>query len=88
MMRALWSAASGMKGQQTNMDVIANNIANVNTYGGKKVRAEFQDLIYVIGVLSQLFLIHLNLLEPGHFLVDALRVLQFPETALFRESGE
>ena len=46
MMRALWSAASGMKGQQTNMDVIANNIANVNTYGGKKVRAEFQDLIY------------------------------------------
>ena len=46
MMRALWSAASGMKGQQTNMDVIANNIANVNTYGGKKIRAEFQDLIY------------------------------------------
>ena len=46
MMRALWSAASGMKGQQTNMDVISNNIANVNTYGGKKVRAEFQDLIY------------------------------------------
>lgn len=35
-----------MKGQQTNMDVIANNIANVNTHGGKKVRAEFQDLIY------------------------------------------
>lgn len=32
MMRALWSAASGMKGQQTNMDVIAHNIANVNTY--------------------------------------------------------
>ena len=46
MMRALWFAASGMKGQQTNMDVIANNIANVNTYGGKKVRAEFQDLVY------------------------------------------
>ena len=46
MMRALWSAASGMKGQQTNIDVIAHNIANVNTYGGKKVRAEFQDLIY------------------------------------------
>jgi flagellar basal-body rod protein FlgG len=35
-----------MKGQQTNMDVISNNIANVNTYGGKKVRAEFQDLVY------------------------------------------
>ena len=46
MMRALWSAASGMKTQQDNMDVISNNIANVNTTGGKKVRAEFQDLIY------------------------------------------
>ena len=46
MMRALWSAASGMKTQQSNMDVIANNIANVNTTGGKKQRAEFQDLIY------------------------------------------
>ena len=46
MMRSLWSAASGMIGQQTQMDVISNNIANVNTYGGKKVRAEFQDLLY------------------------------------------
>jgi len=45
-MRSLWSAASGMKAEQTNMDVVAHNIANVNTYGGKKVRAEFQDLIY------------------------------------------
>ena len=46
MMRALWSAASGMKAQQTHMDVIAHNISNVNTHGGKKVRAEFQDLVY------------------------------------------
>ena len=46
MMRALWSAASGMKTQQTQMDVIANNLANVNTTGNKKQRAEFQDLIY------------------------------------------
>ena len=46
MMRALWSAASGMKAQQTQMDIVAHNIANVNTYGGKKVRAEFQDLVY------------------------------------------
>ena len=44
MMRALWSAASGMKAQQDNMDVVAHNIANVNTFGSKKVRAEFQDL--------------------------------------------
>ena len=46
MMRALWSAASGMKAQQDNMDVVAHNIANVNTFGAKKVRAEFQDLVY------------------------------------------
>lgn len=46
MMRALWSAASGMKAQQDNMDVVAHNIANVNTFGSKKVRAEFQDLVY------------------------------------------
>ena len=46
MMRALWSSASGMIGQQKHMDVLSNNIANVNTYGGKKVRTEFQDLIY------------------------------------------
>ena len=46
MMRSLWSAASGMRGEQTNMDIVAHNIANVNTYGGKKIRAEFQDLIY------------------------------------------
>ena len=46
MMRSLWSAASGMVAQQTNMDVVAHNLANVNTYGNKKVRAEFQDLIY------------------------------------------
>ena len=46
MMRALWSAASGMIAQQTNMDVVAHNLANVNTYGNKKVRAEFQDLVH------------------------------------------
>ena len=46
MMRSLWSAASGMIAQQKNMDVVAHNLANVNTYGNKKVRAEFQDLIY------------------------------------------
>ncbi|MBR6887348.1 MAG: flagellar basal-body rod protein FlgG [Selenomonadaceae bacterium] len=46
MMRSLWSAASGMKAQQTNMDIVAHNIANVDTYGNKKVRAEFQDLLY------------------------------------------
>ena len=46
MMRALWTAGSGMVAQQANVDVIANNLANVNTTGFKKVRTDFQDLIY------------------------------------------
>lgn len=46
MMRALWTAASGMQAQQLNIDVIANNLANVNTSGFKKSRADFQDVMY------------------------------------------
>jgi flagellar basal-body rod protein FlgG len=46
MMRGLWTAASGMTAQQTNLDIIANNLANVNTAGFKKSRADFQDLVY------------------------------------------
>jgi flagellar basal-body rod protein FlgG len=46
MIRALYSAATGMVGQQTNLDVISNNLANVNTPGFKKSKIEFQDLIY------------------------------------------
>ncbi|MCB0412957.1 MAG: flagellar basal-body rod protein FlgG [Bdellovibrionales bacterium] len=46
MMKSLNTAATGMQAQQTNMDVIANNIANVSTTGFKKARAEFEDLLY------------------------------------------
>lgn len=46
MVRSLWTAASGMIGQQANIDTISNNLANVNTSGFKKVRADFEDLIY------------------------------------------
>ncbi|ADL08731.1 flagellar basal-body rod protein FlgG [Thermosediminibacter oceani] len=46
MMRALWSASSGMLAQQLNVDVISNNLANVNTTGYKKSRVEFKDLLY------------------------------------------
>ncbi len=46
MIRALWTAATGMEAQQLNMDVIANNLANVNTTGFKKSRADFQELLY------------------------------------------
>jgi flagellar basal-body rod protein FlgG len=46
MNRALRTAATGMYAQQLNVDTIANNLANVNTTGFKKSRAEFQDLMY------------------------------------------
>ncbi len=46
MIRALWTAASGMEAQQLNVDVIANNLANVNTVGFKKSRVDFQDVMY------------------------------------------
>ncbi len=46
MMRSLYIASSGMKAQQMNIDVVANNLANVNTTGFKKSRADFQSLLY------------------------------------------
>jgi flagellar basal-body rod protein FlgG len=46
MIRALYSAASGMSAQQMNIDNIANNLANANTTGYKMRRAQFQDLLY------------------------------------------
>ena len=45
-MRALNTAATGMQAQQLNVEVIANNIANMNTTGFKRQRAEFEDLLY------------------------------------------
>ena len=53
MIRALYSAASGMTAQQMNIDNIANNLANANTVGFKARRAQFQDLIYQ------------NVIQPG-----------------------
>jgi flagellar basal-body rod protein FlgG len=53
MIRALYSAASGMTAQQLNVDNIAHNLANANTTGFKQRRAQFQDLLYQ------------NLVQPG-----------------------
>src|SRR6478736_10257778 len=53
MIRALYSAASGMTAQQLNVDNIANNLANANTTGFKMRRAQFQDLLYQ------------NIIQPG-----------------------
>ena len=47
-MRSLFTATTGMAAQNLNMDVIANNLANVSTSGFKKSRADFQDLLYQI----------------------------------------
>jgi flagellar basal-body rod protein FlgG len=46
MIRSLWTAATGMQAQSLNIDVISNNLANVNTSGFKRSRADFQDLLY------------------------------------------
>ena len=53
MIRALYSAASGMSAQQLNVDTIANNLANANTTAYKARRTQFQDLVYQ------------NLVQPG-----------------------
>lgn len=53
MIRALYSAASGMTAQQLNVDNIAHNLANANTSGFKMRRAQFQDLLYQ------------NMIQPG-----------------------
>ena len=63
MMRSLYVAATGLEGEQTKMDVIANNLANVNTTGFKQSRAVFQDLLYQ------------NLRQPG---AQSSQTTQYP----------
>lgn len=46
MMRALWVAKTGLDAEQTNLDVISNNLANISTYGFKRSRPIFEDLVY------------------------------------------
>lgn len=46
MIKSLWTAKTGLEAQQTKMDVVANNLANVGTNGFKKSRAVFEDLLY------------------------------------------
>jgi flagellar basal-body rod protein FlgG len=53
MSRSMWIAATGMMAQQLNIDVISNNLANVNTVGFKKSRADFEDLMYQKITVSQ-----------------------------------
>ena len=60
MLRSLNTAATGMLAQQHHIDVIANNMANVNTTGFRRARAEFQDLVYQ------------NMRTPGGFQADGV----------------
>ena len=57
MIRALYTAATGMHAQDLNISVISNNLANVNTNGFKRSRADFQDLLYqnlrLVGTLTE-----------------------------------
>lgn len=53
MLNSMYSGITGMKGQQTKMDVIANNIANVNTTGFKSQRVRFQDMISQMDAMAQ-----------------------------------
>lgn len=46
MIRALYTAASGMSAQQMNLDTIANNLANSSTTGFRQLRLQFQDMVY------------------------------------------
>ena len=56
MIRSLYTASTGMNAQDTNVSVISNNLANVNTIGFKRSRPEFQDLLYqnirLVGTLT------------------------------------
>ncbi len=62
-MRSMDIAATGMLAEQLNVEVISNNIANLNTTGFKRQRAEFQDLLYQ------------NVRSPGDFSSDASTVV-------------
>lgn len=53
MLNSMYSGITGMKGQQTKMDAIANNIANVNTTGFKSQRVRFQDMISQVNANAQ-----------------------------------
>ena len=86
MIRALYSAASGMTAQQMNVDNIAHNLANANTAGFKTRRAQFQDLMYqtvmqpgaaagqqtVVPTGLQLGLGHARVVQRDHLLAGEL----------------
>jgi flagellar basal-body rod protein FlgG len=86
MMRSLWTAASGMTGQQFNIDTIANNLANVNTTGFKQNRPDFEDLLYqtlrVAGTPATEFTLVPTGIQVGHGVRPAATQKIFTQGAL------
>jgi flagellar basal-body rod protein FlgG len=72
MIRSLWISKTGLDAQQTQMDVISHNLANVSTSGFKKSRAVFEDLLYQ------------NIRQPG---AQSSQQTQLPSGLQLRETG-
>ncbi len=80
MIRALWTAASGMEAQQLSVDTIANNLANVNTTGYRRAKVAFQDLFYETlraGGLSPV-----GPVQVGHGVIAAVGQRSFQQGAI------
>lgn len=91
MMRSLWTAASGMMGQQFNIDTISNNLSNVNTTGFKKNRADFEDLLYqnrrIAGTPATELTVVPTGIQVGHGVRVAATQKMFTQGSL-QETGE
>ena len=74
MVRSLWTAATGMNGQQANIDAISNNLSNVNTTGFKQQRVEFEDLIYQNLKISKRAIILIIMVYSVEFVVLMMTV--------------
>lgn len=83
MMRSLSIAATGMNAQQTNVDVISNNLANLATTGFKRQRAEFQDLVY-----QTLYRAGVNSADNGNILPTGLQLGLGVRTAAVYRTGD
>jgi flagellar basal-body rod protein FlgG len=80
-MQALYSAASGVKSQQKRIDVLANNVANINTYGFKSSRVNFKDALYQTMLRPVQPQADLNL-ELGHGVLLSDITMDFHQGAL------
>ncbi len=91
MMRSLWTAASGMTGQQFNIDTISHNLSNVNTTGFKKNRADFEDLLYqnrrIAGTPATELTVVPTGIQVGHGVRVAATQKMFTQGAL-QQTGE